>query len=87
MLPIHQLRRVPIPIAGQIAESRFTGDERRVNAELVSVRVATLLQFAEAVELRFCRAMKFVPDDFRLLMVRNGESGLDCVNQTFAAAR
>ena len=39
-LPVHQLRRVPVPVARQVAEDGFGRDERGVKLQLVRVAVA-----------------------------------------------
>ena len=60
-LPVHQFRRVLVEIVRQIAERRLAGDESRVDAELVRVRVADFFQFTKTAELRLARATDFIP--------------------------
>ena len=57
-LPVHQFQRVFVSIARQLAERGAAGDERRVNAKLVRVRVPPFFQFAKAPQLHLRRAMK-----------------------------
>jgi hypothetical protein len=70
-LPFHQIRRIFVPIAGEIAHGGTGSDDGRVDSQLLGFPVTAAGNFAETPEFGFGRADKFLPDQFRMIGGRN----------------
>lgn len=64
-LPVHQLRRVFVPVPRQIAHHGTAGDDRRINAQRVRCSIATFLKLVKTTTLRFRRTLRAVAENFR----------------------
>ncbi len=86
-LPVHQVRCVLSPVAREVAERGFAGDERGINGQFARVRVADFFKVAEPAEFRFAGPLRMMADDGGKFFRRHGGTRFDGFHQGIAAAR
>src|ERR1700690_1873368 len=86
-LPVHQFRRVLVPVTREFAERGAAGDERGIDDQLAGAGVTELFQLAITSHFSFGGAVEFMPQKVGMLVGRKRKGGFDDLGQTAMPAR